>query len=78
MFPLLKQEKLKRSFIFQDAQTDDSKLVVTLLRNAVEINNVIAINYMEITDIKKQSSKYQITAINKLNGNKHMLSLIHI
>ena len=72
MFPLLKQEKLKRSFIFQDAQTDDSKLVVTLLRNAVEINNAIAINYMEITDIKKQSSKYQITAINKLNGNKHM------
>jgi len=31
MFPLLKQEKLKRSFIFQDAQTDDSKLVVTYI-----------------------------------------------
>ena len=70
MFPLLKQEKLKRSFIFQDAQTDDAKLVVTLLRNAVEINNAFAINYMEITDIKKQSSRYQITSINKLNGNK--------
>ena len=66
MFPLLKQEKLKRSFIFQDAQTDDAKLVVTLLRNAVEINNATAINYMEITDIKKQSSRYQITAINKI------------
>jgi glycerol-3-phosphate dehydrogenase len=71
MFPLLKQEKLKRSFIFQDAQTDDAKLVVTLLRNAVEINNATAINYMEITDIKKQSSRYQITAINKLKGNKY-------
>jgi len=71
IFPLLKQEKLKRSFIFQDAQTDDAKLVVTLLRNAVEINDAIAINYMEITDIKKQSSRYQITAINKLNGSKH-------
>ena len=70
MFPLLRQEKLKRSFIFHDAQTDDAKLVVTLLRNAVEINNAFAINYMEITDIKKQSPKYQITAINKLNGNK--------
>ena len=72
MFPLLRQEKLKRSFIFHDAQTDDAKLVVTLLRNAVEINNAFAINYMEITDIKKQSSKYQITAINKLNGNKFL------
>ena len=38
LFPLLKQEKLKKSFMFQDAQTDDAKLVVTLLRNAVEVN----------------------------------------
>ena len=52
MFPLLKQENLKKSFIFQDAQTDDSKLVVTLLRNAVEINNAIALNYIEITEIE--------------------------
>ena len=70
MFPLLKQNKLKKSFIFQDAQTDDAKLVVTLLRNAVEVNNALAINYMEIKGIKKQSTRYQITAINKLNGNK--------
>ena len=70
MFPLLKQEKLKRSFIFQDAQTDDAKLVVTLLRNAVEVNNALAINYMETKGIKKQSTRYQITAINKLHGNK--------
>ena len=73
MFPLLKQNKLKKSFIFQDAQTDDAKLVVTLLRNAVEINNATAINYMEITEIKKQSSRYEITALNKLNGNRHVL-----
>jgi len=71
MFPLLKQEKLKRSFIFQDAQTDDAKLVVTLLRNGVEINNAMAINYMEITDIKKQLSRYQVTAVNKLNDKKY-------
>ena len=71
MFPLLKQNKLKKSFIFQDAQTDDSKLVSTLLRNAVEVNNAIAINYIEITDIKKTSSKYQITAHNKLNNKSY-------
>ena len=72
MFPLLKQDKLKKSFIFQDAQTDDSKLVVTLLRNAVEINNAIALNYMEIINIKKHSSKYQILAINKLNNTENV------
>ena len=78
MFPLLKQDKLKKSFIFQDAQTDDSKLVVTLLRNAVEINNAIALNYIEITDIKKHSSKYEISAINKLNNNKHVFFATNI
>ena len=72
MFPLLKQDKLKKSFIFQDAQTDDAKLVVTLLRNAVEINNAFALNYMEITDIKKHSSRYQILAIDKLNNREYV------
>ena len=38
LFPILKQEKLKKSFMFQDAQTDDAKLVVTLLRNAVAVS----------------------------------------
>ena len=73
LFPLLKHEKLKKSFMFQDAQTDDAKLVVTLLRNAVEVNNANAINYMEIKDINRNSSKYKITVLNKLNKNEHIL-----
>ena len=54
LLPLLKKEKLKKSYIFQDAQTDDAKLVLSLLRNSVEINKATAINYMEITNIDKQ------------------------
>ena len=73
LFPILKQEKLKKSFMFQDAQTDDAKLVVTLLRNAVEINNAKAINYMEIKDITKNSSKYKIKVLNTLNNREHTL-----
>ena len=78
LLPKLKQDKLKKSFIFQDAQTDDAKLVVTLLRNAVEINNANAINYMEIKDINKSSSKYKITVLNKLDNQKYILYATNI
>lgn len=78
LFPILKQEKLKKSFMFQDAQTDDAKLVVTLLRNAVEINNAKAINYMEIKDITKSSSKYKIKVLNTLNNREHTLYATNI
>ena len=39
-------KNLKKSFIFGDAQTDDVKLVMTLLRNAVEEHKATAINYI--------------------------------
>ena len=52
LLPMLKQEKLKTSYLFQDAQTDDAKLVLTILRNAVEINKSLAVNYLEVINIK--------------------------
>ena len=54
LFPKLKKHNLSKSFIFQDAQTDDSKLVLTLLRNATEVNDATALNYVEITNISKK------------------------
>jgi glycerol-3-phosphate dehydrogenase len=60
LFPKLKKVNLKKSFIFQDAQTDDSKLVLSLLRTAVEINNSTAINYLNVKNILKKNKFYQI------------------
>ena len=60
LFPKLKKVNLKKSFIFQDAQTDDSKLVLSLLRTAVEINNSTAINYLNVKNILKKNKFYEI------------------
>ena len=56
LFPQLNQSNLSKSFMFHDAQTDDSKLVVTLLRNATEINNATALNYVDIKEISRSST----------------------
>ncbi len=68
MFPILKRYNLKKSFIFEDAQTDDSKLVLTLLRNAVEEYKATAINYFEITNITKRGNVYQVECLDKISS----------
>ncbi len=70
LFPKLKKHNLSKSFIFQDAQTDDSKLVLTLLRNATEVSDATALNYVKITDISKKGSGYDVaaTGTHKLPG----------
>ena len=67
MFPVLKKGNLKKSFIFEDAQTDDAKLVLTLLRNAVEENNATAVNYFEITNIRKVETIYKVECVDKIS-----------
>ncbi len=67
MFPILKKRNLKKSFIFEDAQTDDAKLVLTLLRNAVEEHNATAINYFEITNIRKIETIYKVECVDKIS-----------
>ena len=67
MFPVLKKRNLKKSFIFEDAQTDDAKLVLTLLRNAVEEYNATAINYFEIINIRKIKKIYKVECVDKIS-----------
>ena len=67
LFPLLKRKNLKKSFIFGDAQTDDAKLVMTLLRNAVEEHKATAINYIEIVDIFKNKNIYEVEYSDKIS-----------
>ena len=67
MFPILKKRNLKKSFIFEDAQTDDAKLVLTLLRNAVEEHNATAVNYFEITNIRKIEKIYKVECADKIS-----------
>ncbi len=73
LFPKLKKANLKRSFIFHDAQTDDAKLVLSLLRTAVEINNSTAINYLKVENIYKKNKLYEIHLCCELTGTKYIV-----
>lgn len=75
MFPILKRHNLKKSFIFEDAQTDDAKLVLTLLRNAVEVYGSTAINYFEITNITKSENIYQVECLDKISSKTFKLEV---
>ena len=74
LFPKLKKVNLKKSFIFQDAQTDDSKLVLSLLRTAVEINNSTAINYLNVKNILKKNKFYEIHLRCALTGIEYSIT----
>ena len=75
MFPILKRHNLKKSFIFEDAQTDDAKLVLTLLRNGVEEYGSTAINYFEITNITKSENIYQVECLDKISSKTFKLEV---
>jgi glycerol-3-phosphate dehydrogenase len=75
LLPLLKRKNLKKSFIFGDAQTDDSKLVMTLLRNAVEEYKATAINYIEIIDISKNENIYEVEYSDKISLKTYKLQV---
>ncbi len=73
MFPHIKKEKLKKSFLFRDAQTDDAKLVLTLLRNAVEVNQSTAINYLEVLNINKDDKGYNVELKDTINEEEYKI-----
>ncbi len=73
LFPRLNQSNLSKSFIFHDAQTDDSKLVVTLLRNATEINNATALNYVDIKEISRSNTGYDISFTDSEKQKSHKI-----
>ncbi len=73
MFPHIKKENLKKSFLFRDAQTDDAKLVLTLLRNAVEVNESTAVNYLEVLNIKKENTGYIVELKDTINEEEYKI-----
>ena len=78
MFPYIKKEKLKKRFLFRDAQTDDAKLVLTLLRNAVEVNQSTAINYLEVLNINKDDKGYNVELKDTINEEEYKITCNNI
>ena len=57
--------------VFRFLSNSNAKLVLTLLRNAVEINNATALNYVKITDIIRTGDMYKVSLIDDINKKKY-------
>lgn len=76
--PGLRSEKLRGAMTYTDALTDDSRLVMRVLHDAVKRGGV-AYNYVHVADVEENTDgAYHLRAENKLNGARISLNAKHV
>ena len=68
IFPYLDVEKLKGSFIYYDAITDDARLCNEVINDAQKTGNSFAINYCEVLSLNDSCGIQLLTAIDKIEN----------
>ena len=61
LFPKLRRESLQEGFLYRDAQTDDARLTVSLLKTAVGLHGAVAVSRMRAVDIASRSDGLVVT-----------------
>ena len=56
IIPILKKEDLTGSFVYSDAYTDDSRLVIETIRSAKKLG-AVCLSYSEVVSFKKENGK---------------------
>jgi len=62
-YPLIKIEGFKGAFQYQDAITDDARLVIETLRSALLTNNVSVLNHAEALEVKSPTTENPLSEI---------------
>ena len=76
--PLLKTDGLKEAFVYWDAQTNDTRLVVAILRTAAQLGASIA-NYAEVVGFEKRDGRLTGARVrNTLTGGELTIRARHI
>ncbi len=74
LVPGLKRERLKGSVRYFDGQFDDSRMVVAILRRAVEAG-AVALNHAPVTALAKEGGRVTGAAVrDELTGEQHAVS----
>jgi glycerol-3-phosphate dehydrogenase len=71
MAPTLVTRGLKEGFIYYDAQTNDARLTMAIIRTAAQFGAVIA-NYAEVTSFVKENGKIQGATIYDRTGEQNV------
>ena len=69
-FPRLKTEGLRHGVTYRDAQTDDARLTLMVVRTAVDLG-AVALSYAEATDIDESGAKWAVTVHDRSSGTTH-------
>jgi glycerol-3-phosphate dehydrogenase len=76
--PLLRTEGLKEAFVYWDAQTNDTRLVVAIMRTAAQLGASLA-NYAEVTGFEKNNGKLAAARVrDTLTGRELTIQARHI
>ncbi|HEU0028248.1 MAG TPA: glycerol-3-phosphate dehydrogenase/oxidase [Ktedonobacterales bacterium] len=76
--PLLKTDGLKETFVYWDAQTNDTRLVVSILRTAAQLGASLA-NYAEVIGFEKRDGRLTGARVrNTLTGGELTIRARHI
>lgn len=61
LFPKLRRKSLEEGFVYRDAQTDDARLTVSLLKTAVRLHGAVAVSRIRAVDIGTRSDGLVVT-----------------
>ncbi len=71
-FPRLRMEGLRHGVVYRDAQTDDARLTLMVIRTAVDLG-AVALNHADAVDIERSGSKWTVTIRDRIGDAAHDL-----
>jgi len=71
-FPRLRMEGLRHGVVYRDAQTDDARLTLMVIRTAVDLG-AVALNHADAVDIERSGSKWTVTIRDRFGDATHDL-----
>lgn len=67
-FPTLRPDGLERGFVYSDAQTDDARLVISLLKTAVGRYGATAVNRVEVQSVAPEGDRFVVRMVDRMTG----------
>ncbi|HKX74578.1 MAG TPA: glycerol-3-phosphate dehydrogenase/oxidase [Acidimicrobiia bacterium] len=74
LVPSLRPEGLRSGYVYSDAQTDDARLVLAVVRTAVERYGAVAVNRIQAGTLHHRSGTYQVEVTDQESGQTWPLS----
>ncbi|HSJ28466.1 MAG TPA: glycerol-3-phosphate dehydrogenase/oxidase [Acidimicrobiia bacterium] len=69
-FPMLRPQGLERGFVYSDAQTDDARLVISVLKTAVVRYGATAVSLLEVSSLRRTDQGFVLDVHDRQSGDR--------